>query len=96
MQQLRARLPHIALATVLYVHLGGAPKVRSLRRHHAVTKQRRFKVYGQTPRGLYRLIVCADSREALAEQNEANNCHTAADDLLVPKLSPPILPPPPR
>jgi hypothetical protein len=76
------------------VRLGGAPRVKSLRRGRSVTRQRHFKVNEQTFRGDYRVIVCSDGREALREQSEANNCRAAAGEILVAKLTPPIIPPP--
>ena len=77
------------------VRLDGAPKVKRLKRHRAVTKPARFHVPKDTRPGTYRLIVCADARQVVQEQRESNNCRTAPDDVRVPRISPPTIPPPP-
>jgi hypothetical protein len=55
---------------------------------------RRFEIPEGTKAGAYRVIACSDARQVVAERSEANNCRVAASRVMIPTVTPPIVPPP--
>jgi hypothetical protein len=75
------------------VRLGGAPKVKKLKKGKSAKTTRSYTVPDGTKPGTYRLVACADGSRKVKERSESNNCKAAKGEIEITK-TPPIAAPP--